>query len=189
MKTSPSTTAERFRRHQRDLAAHRRQSLWRRSHERFRRDLAVHPHLFLGWGAFRVAELRESRAALLDALRDEAVWTLDTAARLVCGVGLLVAQDLTCYLTAAALDRAAARALVAPLPSALVDVAPLLPRAAILIAHVAEPAPPSFTLESGHRVLTWHAFVADVKGTIGWRPDLLTRLEERYLRCQQARMA
>ncbi len=182
------TTEERFRRHQRDLAAHRRQSLWRRSHERFRRDLAVHPNLFLAWDAFRVAELRASRAALLNVLRDEAVWTLDTAARLVCGVGFLVAQDLTCYLTTAALDRAAARSLVGPPQSAVVDVTPLLPRAAVLVAHVADPAPPSFVLESGHRVVTWHALVADVKGTIGWRPDLLTRLEERYLRCQGARL-
>jgi hypothetical protein len=186
MKGGVPSTAEWFRRHQRNLRAFRQRSLWRRSHARFERDLAVHPHLFLNPGTVRGAVLQQPWGAVVRALRGQAVWTLDTAARLVCGFGFLTTGDLTGYLSPEALDLAVSGALVGTPRSSSVGLTPVLPRQAMLIAHLAAEPPPFFTLDSGDRVVTWEALMQDLKGTLGWRPDLLTRLEAAYLRRESA---
>lgn len=186
MTTIIPTSAERFRRYQRDLRAFRRRSLWRRSHARFRRDLAVHPNLFLAPGEVRAAKLLRSRDEVIAALREEAVWTLDTAARLACGIGFLTIQDLTGYMSPETFDRAVESSLVQPTGSSSIGIAPVLSRPAILIAHLTTAPPPFFTLPTGDRVVEWEALMQDLKGTLGWRPDLLTRLEEAYLRRENA---
>jgi len=50
----------------------------------------------------------------------------------------------------------------------------------MLIAHVPEELPPHVELPSGNRVVPWDFLLRDVMGTLGWRPDLLTRLEASY---------
>lgn len=180
------TAKEWFRRHQRDLRAYRQRSLWRRSHARFRRDLAVHPHLFLEPGAIRGAPLEQPWDAIVQALRGQVVWTLDTAARLVCGFGFLATGDLTGYMSSETFDRAVSSGLAGEPRSACIALAPALPRPAMLIAHRTTDPPCFFTLESGDRVVTWEALMQDLKGTLGWRPDLLTRLEAAYLRRENA---
>jgi hypothetical protein len=174
------TTAERWRRHQRDLEAYRRRSLVRRSHSRFRSDLSIIPHVFLLPGKAGMAPLRQSGEAVRTALREKAVWTLDTAARLVSGRGFLTSPDLTGYLAAADLEWAVAQGLIAPPEQAGLSVEPLYRRPPMLIAHLTQTPPPHVELSSGDRVVSWEFLLRDVMGTLGWRPDLLTRLEATY---------
>ncbi len=182
MKASTLTTAERFRRHQRDLRAYRQRSLFRRSHARFHRDLAVLPHIFLAPLVTHAARLRQSRERILTDLRGRAVWTLDTAARLVCGTGFLVVQDLTGYLDEEDLQWAVTRELVEEPEPAYLSLDPVVSRPPMLVAHLRETPPPFLVLSSGHRVVTWDFLMRDLQGTLGWRPDLLTRVEDPYLR-------
>jgi hypothetical protein len=179
MSVRPRTTAERLARFQRDQEAYRRISLARRSHERFRRDLAVVPHLFLLPGRTRMAALQQPLDAVRTALRAEAIWTLDTAARLLTGLGLVTSPDLTGYMTESTLDRAVEQGLIGPPTAGGLSIDPLYHRPPMLIAHAADDPPPFTTLPSGDRVVTWQFLIRDIFGTLGWRPDLLTRLEAR----------
>jgi len=109
------TTAERWRRYQRDLAVYRRRSLFRRSHPRFHRDLTILPHLFLPRDRARMAPLLVPAEQLREELKGRAIWNIDTAARLVTGHGFLVAHDLTGYLESETLKKLIAECLVVPL--------------------------------------------------------------------------
>jgi len=179
MSQTPLSTAERWRRYQRDLEAYRRRSLVRRSHPRFRKDLAIIPHLFLLPGRARMAPLLEPEEAIRLALRGRAVWTLDTAARLVSGRGFLTAPDLTGYLQEADLVWAMETGLAGEFQSSGLSVDPLYRRPPMLIAHIGA-EPPFVELPSGDRVVPWDFLARDLLGTLGWRPDLLTRLEATY---------
>jgi hypothetical protein len=174
------TTEERWRRHQRDLKAYRQRSLFRRSHSRFRRDLEIVPHVFLRPGKARRAALQQPEETVLQALRARAVWTLDTASRLVSGHGFLASPDLTGYLLEADLKAIIAEGLIGPLQESDLSVDPLYRRPPMLIAHGALEWPPHVEFPSGDRVVTWDFLLRDVMGTLGWRPDLLTRLEATY---------
>jgi hypothetical protein len=178
--TAPMTTAERWKRHQRDMEAYRRRSLYRRSHSRFRRDLAIVPHVFLLLGRASMAPLLQPEETVLAALRERAVWTLDTAARLVSGRGFLTSPDLTGYLTATDLQWATREQLIGAPEQAGLSVEPLYRRPPMLIAHVPQELPAHIVLPSGERVVSWDFLLRDVMGTLGWRPDLLTRLEATY---------
>ncbi|HVT61204.1 MAG TPA: hypothetical protein VHR45_22770 [Thermoanaerobaculia bacterium] len=177
MSGRPRTTAERFARLRRDQEAYRRIVLARRSHARFRRDLAVVPHVFLLPGRALMAPLEQPAEAVRLALRGEAVWTLDTAARLVTGRGILVSADLTGYLTERAFGRALADGLIGEPWAGGLSVTPLFRRPLMLIAHLTDEPPAAITLASGDRVVHWSFLIRDILGTLGWRPDLLTRLE------------
>lgn len=180
MSGAPLTTAERWKRHQRDLEAYRRRSLVRRSHSRFRSDLMIVPHVFLLPGKASMAPLRQSLEEVQTAMRGRAVWTLDAAARLVSGRGFLVSPDLTGYLAAADLEWAIDQELIGAPEQAGLSVEPLYRRPPMLIAHVPQKLPPHVELPSGDRVVPWDFLLRDVMGTLGWRPDLLTRLEASY---------
>ncbi len=181
MKTILST-AERFRRHQRDLRAYRQRSLFRRSHARFRADLAVLPHIFLAPHRAYAAPLRQTREQVIKALRGRSVWTLDTASRLACEVGFLSVRDLTGYFDSGVLTWLADQDLIEEPQPSNVSIAPVLRRPSMLIVHIAIEPPSFVTLPSGDLVVSWEFLMRDIKGTLGWRPDLLTRLEDAY--CQ-----
>ena len=179
MSGRPRTAAERLARLRRDQESYRRLSLARRSHPRFRRDLAVVPHVFLLPGRARMAPLEQPAEAVRLALRGDAIWTLDTAARLLTGHGFLAAHDLTGYLTAESFERAVEIGLVGEPLAGGISVDPLYRRQPMLIAHLVDDAPPSTLLASGDRVVSWDFLIRDILGTLGWRPDLLSRLEAR----------
>jgi hypothetical protein len=176
----PISTAERWRRYQRDLVAYRQRSLWRRSHARFRADLNVIPRVFLLAGKARIARLETSRETVLDALRGRVVWTLDTAARLVGMKGFITAADLTGYMTEETLRQAEQAGWITTPQEAGLSLEPLYQRPLSLIAHLVDALPPSIPLPSGHLVVSWDDLQRDLLGTLGWRPDLLTRLERDY---------
>jgi hypothetical protein len=174
------STEERWHRYQCDLEAYRQRSLWRRSHPRFFRDLSIIPRVFLLRGKARIAKLEHPREAVLEALRGRVVWTLDTAARLVGMKGFLTAADLTGYLTEETLRQAVEEGWIAMPQEAGLTVEPLYQRPLSLIVHLVEALPPSVLLPSGDRVVSWADLKRDLMGTLGWRPDLLTRLERDY---------
>jgi len=181
MKRNIPTTAERWRRYQRDLQAYRRLSLWRRSHRRFHRDLKVLPHLFLARGCTYAAPLQNTAEEVFAALRDRAIWTLDTASRLTCGRGLIAARDLTGYLGHGDdLGWAADQGLIEEPKPAFLTLLPFVPRPRLLVVHLMGDPPPHFTLSSGDRVVRWDFLTRDVIGTLGWRPDLLNAIEDAY---------
>ena len=181
MKRKPEPAAERLRRSCRERQAFHRRSLTRRSRPRFHRDLGLIPHIFLSKERIRVAGLRRSYGEVLRALRGQAAWTLDTAARLACGRGLLTARDLIGYLTAETLRSAAEGGLVEEPRAQAIGVDPIVERPSILIVHLVEEPPPYGELPSGDRVVTWDLLVRDILGTLGWRADLLARLEGAYV--------
>ena len=176
MSGPPRTAAERLERFRRDEEAYRRRSLARRSHPRFRRDLAVVPHIFLLPSRARMVPLQQPMEAVRLALRGEAIWTLDTASRLVSSRGFLRSADLTGYLTEESLSRILAEGLVGSPLSGGLTLDPLFDRPPMLIAHLTEEPPSPVELPSGERVVSWEFLVRDILGTLGWRPDLLTRL-------------
>lgn len=182
--TAIITTAERYRRHQNDLRAFRQRHLYRRSHQRFRRDLAVIPRLFLDPGKIRIARLQQEPEQVIANLRGRVVWTLDTASRLVCGIGLLSARDLTGYFEKEILETAAEEQWIEPVQSRSIELAPLFERPPCLVAHL-DGNPKAWDLPSGDRVVAWDDLIRDLKGTLGWRPDLLTRVEDAYRRVEQ----
>jgi hypothetical protein len=174
------TTEERWRRYQRDLVAYRRRSMVRRSHPRFEHDLDIVPHVFLLRGKASMAALQQPEDTVLQTLRGRAVWTLDTAARLVSGRGFLTSPDLTGYLSHADLQEIVAQCLVGPPRQNELSVDPIYRRPPMLIVHETEEMPPHVELPSGDRVVTLDHLFRDLMGTLGWRPDLMTRLEAIY---------
>lgn len=185
MKGAIPKTAERFRRYQRDLKAYRQRSLFRRAHRRFRRDLGVLPHLFLSSGVTFATPLLQPRDRMIEQLRGRAVWTLDTAARLVSDIGLLIQRDLTGYISHEAF-RSLDKDLVDEFAPAALSLDPVVSRPLMLVMHLVTAPPAFFPLPSGDRVVTWDFLMRDLQGTLGWRPDLLTRLEDGYLRTERA---
>lgn len=171
--------AERLRRARRDLEAYRRRSLLRRVQggARFRRYLEVVPHVFLAPGRAVAAPLLVPAGEARARLRGDVVWTLDTATRLRYGIGLLAAEDLTGYLGEDALARAVAASVVGRPSAAGLSVDPPYAREPLLVAHVLDEAPPAETLASGERVVTRERLIRDIFGTLGFRPDLLARIE------------
>ena len=180
MNELPLTTEERWRRYQRDLAAYRRRSMVRRMHPRFERDLDIVPHVFLRRGKASMAALQQPEDTVLQALRGRAVWTLDTASRLVSGRGFLTSPDLTGYLFQSDLQEIVAAGLVGPPRRNELSVDPVYRRPPMLIVHETEEMPPHVELPSGDQVVTLDHLSQDLMGTLGWRPDLMTRLEATY---------
>ncbi|HYX23501.1 MAG TPA: hypothetical protein VFC23_05055 [Thermoanaerobaculia bacterium] len=117
---------------------------------------------------------------LREELKGRAIWTLDTAARLVTGHGFLVAHDLTGYLDSETLKKLIAEGRVGPPEQAGLSVDPLYVRPPMLIAHDPDEPIPFAEIASGDRVVPWDFLMRDLMGTLGWRPDLLDRLEASY---------
>jgi hypothetical protein len=140
------TTEERWRRYQRDLKVYRQRSLWRRMHPRFKRDLHIVPHVFLLPGKASMAALQQPEDTVLQVLRRRAVWTLDTAARLVSGRGFLTSPDLTGYLSQADLQEIVTQGLVGPPRRNELSVDPIYKRPPMLIVHEIEEMPPHVEL-------------------------------------------
>ena len=174
------TTTERWRRYQRDLTAYRRRRMFRRSHSRFERDLFILPHRFLPQDRAHMAPLMVPAGQIQEELKGRVIWTLDTASRLVTGHGFLVAHDLMGYLELETLEELIREGRVGPPEHAGLSVDPLYVRPPMLIAHIPDEPIPFIELASGDRVVPWDFLMRDVMGTLGWRPDLLNRLEASY---------
>jgi len=170
---------ERLARLRRERSRLRRERLQREvGGNRFRRLLRVIPLLFERQGTLLVRRLRGERAAVIDALRDDAVFALDTALRLSRGHGFLAGGDLHAYVThAGVLDRLQRLDLIEAAPCAdTVLVRPWAGRPR-LFAAVVRSLPPSVQLPSGHRVVEAERLRRELVGAVGARPDLFALAE------------
>lgn len=125
-----------------------------------------------------VFESGSSEAAIIEALKDSAVFTLDTASELRWGVRLVRTPNVSAYLRDA--DRleelAANGVLVRDKTDTFIYASPF-PVGPRLFAAVNTELPPHEALPSGHRVVTTDRLVREFIGTLGLRLDLLTLLD------------
>src|SRR5262249_20566420 len=120
------------------------------------------------------------RDDVLSALRGQVVWTLDTAVRLVGMKGFLTAADLTGYMTEETLRQAEPGGWIKSPSEAGLTLGPLYQRPLSLLAPLLAALPPAVELPPGDRLVSWGDLQRDLLGSLGWRPDLLTRLERDY---------
>jgi hypothetical protein len=174
-----ATAEERLATLEREQARLRRERLIREvGGARWQRLVRVIPLLFERQGVLIARRLRESPEAVIEALRGEAVFALDTALRLSRGYGFLASGDIHAYLLEGdILDRLAERGLIArePYPdTVLLRPWPGPPR---LLACRVDTLPEHVTLASGHRVVTPERLARELVGAVGPRADLFALVE------------
>ena len=127
----------------------------------------------------RKALLLASREDVIEALRSDAVFAVDTAMRLAHGAGFLAVQEVQAYLDGPEpLDRLAAAGLISPenyFDSILVRPWPGPIR---LLACLVDELPPSRVVQGGYRVVTRERLGRELIGTVGPRADLFGLYEK-----------
>jgi hypothetical protein len=171
---------ERLKELQRDRKALRRERMIREvAGPVWHRMVRVIPLSFEGQGQIVTRELLASRESVIEALKSDAVFALDTAMRLAHGVGFLASHEVHAYLTEAEpLDRLAMAGLISAEPyfdSILVRPWPGQPR---LLACLVDELPPSRVAQGGYRVVTRERLGRELVGTVGPRADLFALYEK-----------
>jgi len=174
------TADERLKELQRDRKARRRERMIREvAGPVWHRMVRVIPLSFEGQGRLVARELLASREAVIEALRSDAVFAVDTAMRLAHGAGFLASYEVHAYLTGAEpLNRLAAEGLIAAadyFDSILVRPWPGPPR---LLACLVDQLPPSRVVQGGYRVVTRERLGQELIGTVGPRADLFVLYEK-----------
>jgi hypothetical protein len=173
------TAEQRLKALQRDRAVLRRERLLREvAGPRWHRMVRIVPVLFRREGTLAVRALLAEPSVVAEALREDAVFALDTAMRLAHGYGFLVIREVQVYLTSPEpLDRLASARLISlePLPdTTLVRPWPGPPR---LLACIVEDLPPSRQVAGGFQVVTADRLARELIGAVGPRADLFALLE------------
>jgi hypothetical protein len=174
------TAEERMKELRRDQAALRRERLLREvAGPRWRRMVRIVPVLFRREGRLVARALRTDPEAVIEALKPDAVFALDTAMRLAHGFGFLASREIQAYLIGPeALDSLAERGLISREPhpdTTLVRPWPGPPR---LLASIVEELPPWRTVEGGFRVVTGERLGRELVGAVGARADLFALYEK-----------
>ena len=173
------TADERLAALRRDRARVRRERMLRElSGPIWRRMVNIVPVLFRLQGTTMVRTLRAEPAQIIDALREDAVFAVDTAMRLAHGAGFLAGGDIQAYLTSAEpLERLAREGLIDATPCADTTLLRPWPGQPRLFACVVSTLPPSRTTPAGHRVVTAERLQRELIGVVGARADLFALLE------------
>lgn len=163
----------------RDRARVRRERLQRElAGPRWRRMMQVIPAFFLREGEVTARLLRVDRQAVLDALRPDAVFAMDTAMRLALDRGFLVGDDVQVYLRdRAVLDRLAEAGLIDAASHPDTVVSRPWGGPARLLACVVTELPPWREIEGGYRVVSEDRLRSELIGEVGARADLFSLLE------------
>lgn len=174
------TADERLQELHRDRKALRRERMIREvAGPVWHRMVKVVPLSFEGQGRLVARELLASREAVIDALRPDAVFAVDTAMRLAHGAGFLASREVQAYLAGAEpLDRLSAAGLISAEPhfdSILVRPWPGPPR---LLACLVDELPPSREVQGGFRVVTRERLGRELIGAVGPRADLFVLYEK-----------
>lgn len=173
------TAEERLLERRRDLARVRRARLGRElAGPLWRRMTAITPALFAREGRVVARRLAAEPAAVIEALRGDGVFALDTAMRLAHGFGFLSGGDVEVYVTRPeAIEPLAEAGLVDPDPHP--DVTLVRPWAGPprLLACVVDQLPPSRVIEGGYRIVTADRLRRELIGAVGARADLFALLE------------
>jgi hypothetical protein len=143
------------------------------------RMVRVVPLSFEAQGRLVAREILASREAVIEALRPDAVFAVDTAMRLAHGAGFLAVQEVQAYLLGTEpLDRLGAAGLISAadhFDSTLVR--PWAGPVRLLASIVAE-LPPSRVVKDGYRVVTGERLGRELVGTVGQRADLFVLYEK-----------
>jgi hypothetical protein len=174
------TADERLKEVQRDRKALRRERLIREvAGPVWHRMVKVVPLSFQGQGQLVARELLASRETVIEALKADAVFAVDTAMRLAHGVGFLASVEIQAYLSGdEPLDRLAAAGLISTEPyfdTTLVRPWPGPPR---LLACRVDELPPSRVVKGGYQVVTAERLGRELVGTVGPRADLFVLYEK-----------
>ncbi len=174
------TAEERLKEVQRDRKALRRERLIREvAGPVWQRMVKVVPLSLQGQGRLVARELFASREAVIEGLRPDAVFAVDTAMRLTHGVGFLASPEVQAYLAGTEpLDRLVVAGLISAEPyfdSILVRPWPGPPR---LLACLVDELPPWRVVEGGYRVVTGERLGRELVGTVGPRADLFVLYEK-----------
>lgn len=173
------TADERLAELRRDQARIRRDRMLRElAGPRWERMVRVTPAFFERAGTINAHVLRAERARVIEALREDAVFALDTAMRIAHGSGLLASGDIQAYLTAREpLARLASSGLIVSDPhSDRVLIRPWAGPDRLLACIVGEP-PPHHVVEGGFRVVTDERLRRELIGAVGARVDLFALLD------------
>lgn len=165
---------------QRAQAALRRERMLREvAGPRWQRMVRTVPVLFRLQGDLVARVLEADVQAVIDALRSDAVFALDTAMRLAHGFGFLAVREVHAYLASPEpLDRLAESGLIAPHPFADTTLVRPWPGPPRLLASLVAELPPSREVAEGYRVVTPERLGRELIGTVGPRPDLFALYEK-----------
>ncbi|MEP7122854.1 MAG: hypothetical protein ABJE95_18150 [Byssovorax sp.] len=145
----------------------------------WRRMVNLVPILFRLEGTTMVRILRAEPAQIIEALREDGVFAVDTAMRLAHGTGFLAGGDIQVYLTnAEPLERLARASLIDPAPCADTTLVRPWPGPSRLFACVVSALPLSRITSAGHRVVTVERLRRELIGAVGARADLFALLEQ-----------
>lgn len=174
------TAEERMQELQRDRALLKRERMLREvAGPRWRRMVRIVPLLFRHEGQVIARVLRTDTEAVIDALRPDAVFALDTAMRLAHGFGFLAVREVHAYLTRPEpLDRLAQEGLIAPLPFADTTLIRPWPGPPRLLVCLVEELPPWREVAGGYRVVTRERLGRELIGAVGPRADLFALFEK-----------
>ncbi len=146
------------------------------------RMVRVIPLGFRLQGRLTARLLHAEPAAIIEALRDDAVFAVDTAMRLAHGAGFLSGGDVQAYLTGdEPLVRLAQAGLVDAAPCPDVTLVRPWPGPRRLLVCIVPTLPPWRAAPGGARVVTAERMRRELVGAVGARSDLfalLERLEE-----------
>jgi len=150
------------------------------------RMVRVIPLGFRLQGTLTARVLLAEPAAIIEALRDDAVFAVDTAMRLTHGAGFLSGGDVQAYLTSSEpLARLAQAGLVEAAPCRDTTLVRPWPGPRRLLACIVPTLPPWTLTREGYRTVTAERLRRELVGAVGARSDLfalLERLEEADLR-------
>jgi hypothetical protein len=174
------TADERLKQLQRDRERLRRERMIREvAGPVWHRMVRVVPLSFEGQGRLVARVLRASREDVIEALKSDAVFAVDTAMRLAHGAGFLAVQEVQAYLVESEpLDRLAAAGLISA--EDYFDSILVRPWSgpARLLACLVEELPPSRMVQDGYRVVTRERLGRELIGTVGPRADLFGLYEK-----------
>ena len=173
------TADERLAALRRDRARLRRERMVRElSGPIWRRMVNIVPVLFRLQGTTLVRILGDEPVRIIEALRDDAVFAVDTAMRLAHGAGFLAGGDVHAYLTSSApLERLARASLIDAAPCADTTLVRPWRGPPRLFACIVGTLPPSRVTPGGHRVVTAERLRRELIGAVGARADLFALLE------------
>lgn len=174
------TADERMRELQRDQTVLRRERMLREvAGPRWSRMVRTVPVLFRFQGQLVARVLEADIQSVIEALRPDAVFALDTAMRLAHGFGFLSVREIHAYLASPEpLDRLAESGLIAPHPFADTTLVRPWPGPPRLLACLVEELPPSREVAEGYRVVTRERLGRELIGAVGPRADLFALFEK-----------
>lgn len=174
------TADERMRQLMRDRKILRRERMIREvAGPVWHRMVRVLPLSFEAQGRLVAREILASREAVIEALKADAVFAVDTAMRLAHGAGFLAVQEVHAYLVGKEpLDRLAAAGLISGEDYFDRVLVRPWPGPARLLACLVDALPPSRETQGGYRVVTRERLGRELVGTVGPRADLFVLYEK-----------